>query len=122
MFSKRLKVNSSIFLQKKALILRDFFAENSTNIISQPPYSSDLAPCNYWLFSKKKRPLRRHRFESIEEIQEKAKMTLKSIPSDEYKKCFEDWKIRWYKCLLSEGDYFEGDEIDLEQQIKIFIL
>ncbi|EFN69735.1 hypothetical protein EAG_10056, partial [Camponotus floridanus] len=23
-------------------------------------------------------------------------------------KCFEDWKKRWHKCIISEGDYFEG--------------
>ena len=117
MFSKRLKVSFSIFaiFAKIALILPDFFGKNSTNIIPQPPYSSDLAPCNYWLFSKKKRPFRGQRFESIEEIQEKSPKALKDIPSDEFKKCFEDWKTRWYKCLASGGDYFEGDEIDLEQ-------
>ncbi|UYV61312.1 hypothetical protein LAZ67_1004317 [Cordylochernes scorpioides] len=25
--------------------------------------------------------------------------------------CFEDWKNRWHKCIISHGDYFEGDKI-----------
>ena len=40
---------------------------------------------------------------------------LKAIPKEDFAKCFDDWKIRWHKCIAMEGDYFEGDEIDLEQ-------
>ena len=98
-----------------ALVLRDHFAKNSTNIVPQPPYSPDLAPCDFWLFSKLKRPLREHRFDSIEEIKAESKKELKAIPEIEFNKCFDDWKIRWHKCIASGGDYFEGDEIDLEE-------
>ncbi|UYV63315.1 hypothetical protein LAZ67_2003729 [Cordylochernes scorpioides] len=29
----------------------------------------------------------------------------------DFLKCFEDWKNRWHKCIISHGDYFEGDKI-----------
>ena len=45
-----------------ALILREFLAKNSTHVAPQPPYSLDLAPCDFWLFRKLKRPLRGNRF------------------------------------------------------------
>ena len=38
--------------------------------VTQPPYSPDLAPCNFWLFSKLKLPLKGKRFQTISEIQE----------------------------------------------------
>lgn len=98
-----------------ALILRDHFAKNSTNIVPQPPYSPDLAPCDFWLFPKLKRPLRGHRFESIEEIKRESARSLKAIPERDYLTCFDDWKKRWHKCIASAGDYFEGDEIDVEE-------
>lgn len=98
-----------------ARIIRDFLAKNSTHIVPQPPYSPDLAPCDFWLFNKLKRPLRGHRFESIEEIKRESLRELKAIPTIDYNNCFEDWKIRWHKCIVSGGDYFEGDEIDLEE-------
>ena len=98
-----------------ALILREFFAKNSTHIVPQPPYSPDLAPCDYWLFPKLKRPLRGHRFESIEEIQRESLRALKAIPGNDFLACFEEWKKRWHKCIVSEGEYFEGDEIDLDE-------
>ena len=98
-----------------ALILRDFFAKNATNIVPQPPYSPDLAPCDFWLFPKLKRPLRGNCFESIEDIQRESARALKAIPEEDFLACFEDWKKRWHKCIISGGDYFEGDEIDLKE-------
>ena len=55
------------------LVLRDHFGKNSTHIVPQPPYSPDLAPRDFWLFPKLKRPLRGHRFDTIEEIQAESK-------------------------------------------------
>lgn len=98
-----------------ALILREFFAKNSTNIVPQPPYSPDLAPCDFWLFSKLKRPLRGNRFESIEDIKRESLRALKAIPEIDFNNCYEDWKKRWHKCIAAGGDYFEGDEIDLAE-------
>ena len=49
-----------------ALVLRNHFAKNSTHIVLQPPYSPDLAPCDFWPFSKLKRPLRGHHFDTID--------------------------------------------------------
>jgi len=44
---------------------------------------------------------------------------LKAIPKIDFNNCFEDWKKHWQKYIVSRGEYFEGDEIDLEEQIKI---
>lgn len=100
---------------KSLNFLREFFAKNSTNIVPQPPYSPDLAPCDFWLFSKLKRPLRGNRFESIEDIKCESLRALKAIPEIDFNNCFEDWKKRWRKCIVAGGDYFEGDDIDLEE-------
>jgi len=98
-----------------ALIVRDHFAKNSTHIIPQPPYSPDLTQCDFWLFPKLKRPLRRHCIDTIEEIKTESLRALKAIPKIDFNNCFEDWKKHWQKCIVSRGEYFEGDEIDLEE-------
>ena len=89
--------------------------KNSNHVVPQPPYSPDLALCDFWLFSKLKRPLGGHRYDSNEEIKVESKKVLKAIPEIDFKNCFEDWKKRWHKCIVSDGDYFEGYEIDLEE-------
>ena len=38
--------------------------------VTQPPYSPDLVPCNFWLFPKPKSHLKGKRFQTIDEIQE----------------------------------------------------
>ena len=38
--------------------------------MTQSPYSPDLVPCNFWLFSKLKSPLKGKRFQTIDKIQE----------------------------------------------------
>ena len=38
--------------------------------VTQPPYSLDLVPCDFWLFPKLKSPLKGKRFQTIDEIQE----------------------------------------------------
>ena len=37
------------------------------------------------------------------------------ITKNDFLKCFEDWKKPWYKCIISGGDYFEGDKIDIHE-------
>lgn len=49
----------------RATIINDFKTKHSINTIDQPPYSPDLAPCDFFLFSRLKLPLRGTRFDSI---------------------------------------------------------
>ncbi|XP_029174521.1 uncharacterized protein LOC114943111 [Nylanderia fulva] len=55
------------------------------------------------------------RFATIEEIKAASLEELKAIPKSAFQKCFDDWKKRWHKCIVSEGDYFEGDNIILDE-------
>lgn len=98
----------------RATIVTDFLAKNSTNVLQQPPYSPDLAPCDFFLFPKLKLPLRGTRFESIEAIKQNSARELKSIPESAYKKCFDNWKCRWHRCIGANGAYFEGDPINFD--------
>ena len=38
--------------------------------VTQPSYSPDLVPCDFWLFPQIKSPLKRNRFQTLDEIQE----------------------------------------------------
>ncbi|UYV83566.1 hypothetical protein LAZ67_23001490, partial [Cordylochernes scorpioides] len=78
----------------------------------QPLYSPDLAPCDFFLFSKLKRPMKGRRYATLDEIKTASKEELKKILKNDFLKCFEDWKNRWHKCIISHGDYFEGAKID----------
>ena len=81
----------------------------------QPPYSPDMAPSDFFLFPKIKRTLKGRRFTAIDDIKSGSLKDLKAIPKIEFEKCFEDWKKRWHKCIISNGDYFEGDNINVDE-------
>ena len=78
-----------------SLLVRGFLAKNNTLIMPQPPYSPDLAPCDFFLFPKLKRPMKGRRYATIEEIKTASKEELNKITINEFSKCFEDWKKRY---------------------------
>ena len=45
----------------KAIIVNEFLAKNSTNIIEQPPYSLDMAPADFFPFPKTQIITSRHK-------------------------------------------------------------
>ncbi|UYV67254.1 hypothetical protein LAZ67_5000061 [Cordylochernes scorpioides] len=94
-----------------SLLVHDFLAKNNTLMMPQPPYSPDLAPCDFFLFPKLRRPLKGRCYATLEEIKTASKEELKKILKNDFLKCFEDWKNRWHKCIISHGDYFEGDKL-----------
>ena len=45
--------------------------------------------------------LKGRRFTAIDDIKSASLKELKAIPKIEFEKCFEDWKKRWHKCIIS---------------------
>ena len=98
-----------------SLLIREFLGENNTVTMPQPPYSADMATCDFFLFPKIKRTLKGRRFTAIDDFKSASLKELKAIPKIKFEKCFEGWKKRWHKCIISNGDYFEGDNINVDE-------
>jgi len=62
-----------------ALRVREFLAKNSITKIDHPPYSTDLAPCHFWLFPKLKNAPKGQRFADLSDIQRKVKTIFKTV-------------------------------------------
>ncbi|KAJ4445629.1 hypothetical protein ANN_12311 [Periplaneta americana] len=75
-------------------LIHTFLAKHGITTVLQPPYSPDLAPCDFWLFPKLKTPLKGSRFESREEIMHNAMTELNTIPKEDFQRCFRQWKDR----------------------------
>ena len=73
--------------------------------VPQPPYSPDLAPCDFWLFPK----LRGFRYERIEEMKEAVTKVIDTLTQEDFDGAFEKLLERYNKCITAGGDYFEGD-------------
>ena len=94
-----------------SLLIRDFCTKNEMTVVPQPPYSPDLAPADFFLFPKMKRPMKGERFDDVEAIKKKSLEELKSIPEEDFQRAFLQWKRRWEKCIATQGEYFEGDTV-----------
>ena len=89
-------------------LVQQFLAKHKIVQLRQPPYSPDVAPCDFWMFRKLKMALKGTRFNDIETIQSNATRELKAIPKSAFADCFKTWKHRWECVIQSNGDYFEG--------------
>jgi len=92
-----------------SLLVRQFLSNKLITVCPHPPYSPDLAPCDFWLFPKVKITMKGKRFESIQDIEAATTAQLKTLTKKDFQNCFRKWQERWDKCVRSEGEYFEGD-------------
>ena len=87
-----------------SILVTDYLTKIGIKTVPQPPFSPDLAPCDFWLFPK----LRDCRYETIEEIKEAVRKVLDTHTQDGFHGAFQKLLER-YKCIAAGGDYFEGD-------------
>lgn len=77
--------------------------------LPHPPYLPDLAPCDFWFFSRVKKHLRGTRFQNVHALKDAVADQVGAISSEEYKRAFlQSWPQRWRRCLAEQGNYFEG--------------
>ena len=73
--------------------------------VPRPPYSLNLASCDFWLFPK----LRGCRYETIEEMKEAVTKVIDMLTQEDFHGAFQKLLERYNKCIAAEGYYFEGD-------------
>ena len=77
------------------LLVQQFLAKHKIVQLRQPPYSPDIAPCDFCMFPKLNMALKGKRFDDIETIQSNATGELKAIPKSAFEDCFKMWKHCW---------------------------
>ena len=88
-------------------LVQQFLSKHSIVLLRQPPYSPEIAPCDFWLFPKLKKPLTGQRFDDKTTVENNATSVLKAIPKSEFQDCFEKKKHRWNRVIQLSGDYFK---------------
>ena len=76
-------------------------------VLPHPPYSADLAACDFFLFPK----LNGHHFGMMENIQKVVTDELHTLTENYFQYCYDQWKKHWNHCVTSQGSYFEGDNL-----------
>ena len=86
-----------------SILVTDYLTKMGINTVPHPPYSPDLAPCDFWLFPK----LRVCRYETIEAMKETVTKVIDTLTQEDFHVAFQKLLER-YKCIAAGGDYFEG--------------
>ena len=73
--------------------------------LPHPPYSPDLAPCDFCLFPK----LRGCRYETIEEMIEAVTKVIDTLTQKDFHGTLQTLLERYNKCIAAGEDYLEGD-------------
>ena len=92
----------------KAKVTTTFLEEREIRVLAHPPYSPDLAPCDFFLFPILKEKLAGHKFDRIQDLAKAVKSQLEGIPREQYQMALEMWRRRLEKCIQVKGEYFEG--------------
>ena len=92
-----------------SVFTHQFLAKKKIAVMPHPPYSADLAPCDFFLFPKLKLKLKGRPFDTIEEIQAESQRVLDTLTEKEFLKEFQKWRRRCDRRLHAGGNYFEGD-------------
>ena len=66
-------------------MVTSYLTEMGINAVPHPPYSPDIAPCDFWLFLKLKEGLRGNRYEEIEEMKEAVTMVLDAFTLNDFR-------------------------------------
>jgi len=77
--------------------------------LPHPPYSPDIAPCDFWLFGYLKMKLEGMFFDTPAALLAEVEEILGDISITEWVKVFDEWKDRLKRCIDAEGEYLEND-------------
>ena len=63
-----------------SILVTDYLSKMGIKTVPQPSYSPDLAPCDFWLFSK----LRDCLYETIEEMKEAVRKVIDTLRQEDF--------------------------------------
>ena len=87
-----------------SILVTDYLTKMDIKTVPQPPYSPNLAPCDFWLFPK----LRGCRYETIEEMKEAVTKVIGTLTQEDSHGAFQKLLERYNKYIAARRDYFEG--------------
>jgi len=85
------------------LLVWQFLSNKNITVCPHPPYSLDLAPCDFWLFPKVKMTVKGKIFESIQDVEAVTTVQLKTPMKEDFQNCFRKWQERWVNVFEVRG-------------------
>ena len=93
----------------RAALTQETIKNLGFELLDHPPYSPDLAPCDFFLFPAIKSVLRGKRFDDVSHLPLAVQLASSEIPEKSFMDCFISWINRCRKCVGHKGHYFERE-------------
>ena len=90
-----------------AAVTLDFLAAIDVQLVTHPPYSPDLVPCDWFLFPSVKWQLRGNQFQNAEDAQAFIEGVILDIPLSTWSGVIDSWFEGMVKNVQAEGGFFE---------------
>ena len=78
-------------------------------VIVSHPHSSDLTPCDFFLFQRMNQDLKGRSFTEVAEVKQESLAAFDSISIEDIRQFFQQREQSWDRCIQSQGQYFERD-------------
>jgi transposase len=85
-----------------SVLVKGFLAKNNVTTLEHPPYSHDLAPAAFYLFSRMKSALKGRRLCETTNIMMNATEEPKRLLQSCFQECFQHLYSRWQKCIVEQ--------------------
>lgn len=93
----------------RARVMSEVYERLNISLVDHPPYSPDLAPCDFALFPRLKSHLRGTHFTSEDDLTSAVNSFFGSLTDIDFRDIFIKWCERWQKCIDHHGEYFEKE-------------
>ena len=90
-----------------AAVTLDFLATSDVQLVTHPPDSPDLVPCDWFLFPSAKRQLKGKQFQNAEDARAIFEGVDLDIPQPTWSGVIDSWLESMVKCVQAEGGFFE---------------
>jgi hypothetical protein len=93
----------------RSVLVMDILAKNDLTTLEHPPYSSDLAAADLYLFHRLRSASKGQRFCDATDIIKNATEELKRLSQNGFQECYQPLYGRCQKCVVAQVGYFEGN-------------
>ncbi|KAA6355875.1 MAG: putative mariner transposase [Streblomastix strix] len=90
----------------RANYTQNFISKGIFKPMKHPPYSPDLAPSDFYLFSNLKKLLKGCDFKTEEEVHAKVEEALRKFTPSQFQQAYENWIHRLEMVILTNGEYY----------------
>jgi len=89
-------------------VVTDLLSKYEWEVLPQAPYSPNISPPDFDLFSELKKPMCGHRFSSLEEVSAAVTQVIRGLKKSGTLNGIANLPKRWEAVIEKQGDYIEG--------------